>query len=206
MSRCLHFLLFLLLFLILKTGYAQLGLESSFLSPAGDFSYVKKPTVAFTLTLKGGSIDDRYRCGFSIGYCNFKSTQDTIPTTTIQTGGLGNFVLPGYFVYQSYQVASFSFTNDFKILKDANFSPTVGLDLVFYGIAYSDTYYTETLVQASETGNTDWSAGILPQVGIQYVYSSWFLLTANIGRNLSFGSAAPMGFWKTSIGIAYYLR
>ena len=172
--------------------------------PTGDFSYLMKPAPCFEITLKPGDMDNQYKPGMAIGYCSFTATQDTFRTYTLQTGGLGNYVLPGYKVYHKYSMGFIAITNEYSFLKRPKLSPFVGLDLYGYLMVYSDDYYAETFVQSSETNSSYIYIALIPRIGVQYKLNDLFLLSAGLGRNMPIVSTEPAGYWKSYINVSYY--
>ncbi len=192
----------LLIFLGFNKSYGQYEFNLGLMAPSGDTKYLLKPAPSFEFVFNTGDVDSHYHFGASIGYCRLSPTQDTFKTYAV-----GGAVLPGYEVIHSYELYPIGLRNEFTFFPDKKFSPILALDLYFYVISISDDYYAETLIQSSITNDTYWALAIIPRIGLQYELNDQISLTGGFGRSMSFtGTVDAQSYWKTYIGIKYYIN
>ncbi len=194
----------LFIFLSFNKSYGQYEFNLGYMAPSGDISYLLKPAPSFEFVFHTGDVDSHYHFGFSLGYCSLSTTQDTFRTYAV--GGPTGGVLPGYEVIHKYEVVPIGMRNEFILFPEKKLSPVLALDLVFNIISIDEDDYAETFIQSSETGDTYWSLAILPRFGAQYKLNDNIVFTAGFGRSMSFtGTVENDAYWKTYIGIKYYI-
>lgn len=197
------FLTFFIAFVGIKKSYAQFEFNLGYIVPSGKFAYLIKPAPSFELAGNIGEMDSYYRLSLSIGYMPLKTTQDTFKTYA--TGGSPLALFPGYTVIKNYSEIPIGLRNEVAILGKKTISPIIGFDVYFNVIGCDMDHGAATIINASETGNTYWNAAILPRIGLQYKLSDHWLLTAGVGRSMSFiGIVDAQSYWKTYVGIKYF--
>ncbi len=195
---------FLLSFFILSTNTclkAQYGLQIASMVPAGKTAYLLKPGYGGEFILGFGDIDNRWKFTANIGFYSFKPTQDTFKTYTIESSQTTS-LLPATDVIKKYQMLSFGFGSNFKIL-DKKFSPIIGMDAYVTIIDESEDS-NDGVVNSSSTNDTYWRLSICPKVGACYQIKESWLLNAVIGRDMGFGLTGTQSYWKPSFSASYY--
>lgn len=203
MKHLLHLSILLLVFGS-SPVFGQWGIKISTMIPSGHYyPYLLKPGLGIELSGKASFNDDnpQYKIGAAFGYYWFKPTQDTFATYAI-----GPQLLPGYEVIHSYSILQAGITNDFRILKDGNFSPIVGCNLFIDVFDISHDDYTETLSNASTTNDTFYNWAIVPKIGVQYQLNP-VLISAGLERSMGFGGQiGSQAFWEPYISVIFQSR
>jgi len=173
----------LLLFLWLSiSAYAkaQIGLNLAYTKPSGDFGYLFKPAQAYGLVFYSSTLDERFQLSYGLSFANYKARRDTFFAYGIQGGGSGTKYLPAYEVWNSYYIISARAQGDYLIL-DKDFTPTIGLGLLFNTAVYNRDSELKTVINQSEINN-DLFIGYLVKAGLLYRINDTYQIKLNGGR------------------------
>lgn len=181
-----------------------LGVQLSYISPAGDLKYYFKPTVGYELFIRLEEPDDRLQFSIAVGYYSHKATMDTFPIYAIQSGGSGAGLLPGKEVWSKYEVIPIGLSTEYNILDDT-FSPIVGMDFYGYVAYYSHYSNIPGFMTTDETNSTTFTLAVLPKVGVLYNTETGLVLGAGIGK--SYGYTIDVSgnhrYWKSYLNVSY---
>ena len=174
-----------LIFLLTSPAFiskAQLAVKFYNYRPTGEFGFVMKPTFSAEVAYMRSFEDDKpFRSAISISYLSMKTRMDTFPTTGWISDGTTGIVLPGYQVFQKYDIIQFYAGMDWGFIRKDPYFVYIGLDFTggFTSIAY--TSFTEQISNEGYTGG-GMLAGYRARIGAEYDVNDMIGIFAHVER------------------------
>jgi hypothetical protein len=180
-----------------------LGVQLSWVEPAGTLGTVYKTAPAVDVLWAENERDARWHMSLSLGYYAFQPQRDTFSSYAIGSGGNGTTVVPAYEVYGKYQVLSAASFVDYRIF-DKRISPLVGLGMGLYGSYHYYHNKVETVVDY-EGGEAIWTAALVPRVGVSCRVGDRWEANALVARSLGLQTDyVTRAFMKSSLNFNYF--
>ncbi len=150
---------------------AQVGFETSLMSPNGDIGQFYKKNISADLYFMNGYMDGRLRIRIGVFYTKLSPRLDTVPIYGVQIGGTPYVqVVPGILVDGKLTMVYLYGDMSYRLLKIKKFALFAGLGIE--GGKVHEIYYKSLETVINETANSDvLVAGFKANASIEYKIS-----------------------------------
>jgi len=198
-----QFIFVIITILIWNNAISQIGVQISYIKPAGTYGYVFKPTLGLEFNKEFSEREDNFRLGLSVGVFHLATRMDTFPTYAIMYSS-STTLLPGYEIYKNYFSIPVGLNIEWKLGKK-KLSPIIGTDVYLHFIFYKHWHFTTNLAEEYDSGGT-FSIGLVPRVGVLYKINEKYSLSMGIGKCMSINEERSiLSYWKIFCKLHYYI-
>ncbi len=173
-----HILLFVFLLGCVQNTIAQIGFNTSYSKPLGDFGASFGKAASFELFYTQTSDDGKIigRVGFF--HAEYKPRLDTFPVFLVQYDN-GYKIYPGSLVYSNHKETSFFIEYNFRIWRYKKVDFFIGGGAVV-GIVKNVYKADYTPILTQSVNNEDYIAGLRVRASVSYDINAHFSVLANI--------------------------
>lgn len=120
------------------TSFSQWGVEIGRYQPKGDMGFIFEKGTSIGVTLVP-DFDQAFRPRVSLAYLSFQARMDTVPNVTYTTRDGITSIIPGYDIYEQFDVYLLTIGFDLRFLKNEKFDVFAGLDVPVGYLVYDHT-------------------------------------------------------------------
>lgn len=186
---------------------AQYSVKVVHFRPTGEFGAVMKRSIALELSYTDNFDDGHWRTRLGIMYIHNKPRMDTFPVFATVSGGSAGFqVLPGYQVFNRFDMIHITGGVDYRINTIGKLSPYIGTDILIGGTIMNEHTYYETYLDDYVSGS-DFIGGFRFRAGAEYFIADRICLFGEVNRGVYL--VTDRGFFShydLGLGVRYQLK
>jgi len=202
-----QFILVILLLTTLQVN-AQLGIKFLHFNPTGDqgLLFEKRFTAELLWINEFDEDEHNLRGRFGLSYIPLEARMDTFPSYATVTGGNGTKVLPGYEIYEKYNMGYIFVGMDWAFVHKDPFFAYLGADVLVGGINMKTEAYYETYTHQNFEGG-QYLGGLRFRAGAQYMLTQRFSVFGELSRSYYLISeTGGQSHYDYGLGVLYMFR
>jgi hypothetical protein len=165
-----------------KINVAQIGVKVFNYRPTGALGFVFKPTYSAEVCyIQPFEEDERWRMAATATFLVLKPRMQSFPTTTLESGGNGDRILPGAESFSKYNILQGFYGFDYSIVNKDPFYFFCGADVTVGLTTVEYTENIEELIESDYTGG-GFLVGLRFRIGAEYNINKNFSATIHAER------------------------